>query len=82
MTANNTDLSAWLSGVHYYEFDSSKGMVTLRGKGAWIGFPFPGAASNHGTNLPDSVTFAVSFEQMASFDLMSVNLPAIGLFDM
>lgn len=73
MTVNNTDLSVWLSGVHHYEFNCSSGTVILRGRGAWIGFPFLGTASNHGTNLPDSVAFTVSFEQNASFDLMTVN---------
>lgn len=72
MVVNNTDLSVWLSGVHNFEFFSSNGII-LKGEGAWIGFPFLGTSSNHGTNLPDSVAFTVSFEQMSSFDLMTVN---------
>ncbi|MDZ7743666.1 MAG: PKD domain-containing protein [Bacteroidota bacterium] len=72
MVVNNTDLSVWLSGVHNFEFFSSNGII-LKGEGAWIGFPFLGTSSNHGINLPDSVAFSVSFEQMSSFDLMTVN---------
>ncbi len=72
MVVNNTDLSAWLSGVHNYEFLYGREII-LRGKGAWIGFPYLGTSSNHGTNLPDSVAFTVNFEQMSSYDLMTVN---------
>lgn len=72
MVVNNTDLSVWLSDVHDFEFYNSTG-ITLLGKGAWIGFPFLGTSSDHGTSLPDSVTFYVSFEEMSSFDLMTVN---------
>ncbi|MDA3942899.1 MAG: PKD domain-containing protein [Bacteroidetes bacterium] len=72
MVVDNIDLSVWLSGVHNFEKSSYNG-ITLRGKGAWIGFPFLGTSSNHGINLPDSVAFNVSFEQMSSFDLMTVN---------
>lgn len=72
MVVNDTDLSVWLSGVHAFEFLSSDRLI-LKGKGAWIGFPFLGTSSNHGTNLPDSVAFNVSFEQKSFFDLMTVN---------
>jgi hypothetical protein len=69
---DDVDLTLWLSGVHNFEFFSFNEII-LKGKGAWIGFPFLGTSSNHGTNLPDSTIFTVSFEQMATFDLMTVN---------
>jgi hypothetical protein len=71
MVVDDTDLTPWLSGVHNFEFCSSN-CIILRGKGAWIGFPYLGTSSNHGTNLPDSVAFTVNFEQMLSYDLMTV----------
>ncbi|PKP10437.1 MAG: hypothetical protein CVU09_07255 [Bacteroidetes bacterium HGW-Bacteroidetes-4] len=73
MVVNTVDLSLWLSARHNFEYNESEGIIILRGKGAWIGFPFLGTSSNHGTNLPDSVAFFVSVEAMPSFDLMSVN---------
>lgn len=73
MIVNNTDLSVWLSNIHSFEFLSCSDEIILRGNGAWIGFPFLGTSSNHGIDLPDSVAFTVSFEQMPSFDLMTVN---------
>jgi hypothetical protein len=73
MVVDNKDLKLWLSGIHRYDFDHSKEIVTLRGKGAWIGFPFLGSTSNHGTNMPDSISFKVSFEHMADYDIMTVN---------
>lgn len=72
MVVGDTDLTPWLSGVHSFEFSSSN-IITLRGKGAWIGFPFLGTSSNHGTNMPDSIAFNVSFDHMQNFDLMTVN---------
>lgn len=73
MMVNDTDLSLWLSGTHSYDFDITNGMVILRGKGVWIGLPSLGSTSNHGTNMPDSVAFTISIEQMPTFDLMTVN---------
>ncbi len=72
MLVNGKDVSAWLSGTYSYDFDPVNEMVTLRGKGAWIGFPFLGTDSNHGSDLPDSITFQVHFENMPGFDLMTV----------
>jgi hypothetical protein len=73
MVVDDVDLTLWLSSVHNFDFFSCNGTILLIGKGAWIGFPFLGTSSNHGTNLPDSVAFMVSFEQLSSFDLMTVN---------
>jgi hypothetical protein len=73
MVVNAIDLSPWLSGNHTFEFLSAKNEIILRGKGAWIGFPFLGTSSDHGTNLPDSVAFTVHVENFSSFDLMTVN---------
>ncbi len=73
MVVNEVDLSPWLSGNHTFEFLSAKNEIILRGKGAWMGFPFLGTSSNHGTNLPDSVAFTVHVENFTSFDLMTVN---------
>ncbi|WP_296622393.1 PKD domain-containing protein [Marivirga sp.] len=73
MIVKGSDLSAWLSGSYSYEFDTSAEMIILRGKGAWMGFPFLGTNSNHGINLPDSVAFKINIEQMSNFDLMTIN---------
>ncbi|MGE4289667.1 MAG: PKD domain-containing protein [Salinivirgaceae bacterium] len=73
MVVNQVDLSPWLSGNHTFEFNSAKNEMILRGKGAWIGFPFLGTSSDHGTNLPDSVAFSVRIENFPLFDLMTVN---------
>ena len=72
MVLDDVDLTLWLSGVHQFEYLGGNEIILI-GKGAWIGFPFLGTSSNHGTNMPDSVAFTVSFEQMSSFDLMTVN---------
>jgi hypothetical protein len=72
MVVNETDLTAWLSGTHSFEKINDE-MIILKGKGAWIGFPFLGSTSNHGTNLPDSIVFSYNIKQTSSFDLLTVN---------
>ena len=39
VNACGDDVSAWGSGSHNFEFNSSTGKITLTGTGAWIGIP-------------------------------------------
>lgn len=67
-----TDVSAWLSGTHSFEYTPSTGMVTLSGLGAWIGLPKTGTTGE--VTVPQtSVTFkVVSIEEFDGYDLMNV----------
>ncbi len=71
VNADGMDVSAWLGGTHAFEYDPSSGMVTLTGEGAWIGLPK--AATDGEVSVPqNSVTFKISIEEHAGYDLMHV----------
>lgn len=57
----------FLSGNYSYEFESSKELIILIGKGAWMEFLFLGSETNYGINVPDSVAFNFIIEQMSNF---------------
>lgn len=73
MIVNGTNLSSWLSGTHSYKLDTDIRRIILRGKGAWMGFPFLGTKENHGINLPDSTAFAYAIEELPNYDLLTIN---------
>ncbi len=69
--ADGEDLSAWLGGTHAFEYNSSTGMVTLTGEGAWIGLPK--VATDGEVTVPqNSVTFEISIEEHSGYDEMHV----------
>lgn len=50
------DVSAWLSGSHSFEYNSSTGKITLTGTGAWIGIPKLGTSTTF-TTPQSSIVF-------------------------
>ncbi len=65
------DVSAWLSGTHQFEYDSSTGTVTLIGEGAWIGLVKCGTDGHHAVPQ-NSVSFQIEIEERDGYDLMVV----------
>ncbi|MFK7952375.1 MAG: hypothetical protein AB8B73_05980, partial [Ekhidna sp.] len=53
------DVSAWLSGTHSFEYNSSTGKITLTGNGAWIGIPKLGTTTTYLTPQPSVIFDAV-----------------------
>ena len=61
------DVSAWLSGTHTFDYNSSTGKITLTGMGAWIGIPKLGTDTDTNQTPQSAVTFdAVLVEGGAS----------------
>lgn len=74
MMINGTDVSAWLSATHAYEYDPATGTLTLNGEGAWIGISKLGTDGEHGATIVSSVSCNISFDDSNSgYDLMYLN---------
>jgi len=71
VNADGVDVSAWLGGTHQFEYESSTGMVTLIGEGAWMGLPK--TATDGEVAVPQtSVSFKVEITEKDGFDHMYV----------
>ncbi len=65
------DLSAWLSGMHTFEYNPNTNMITLNGLGAWIGLVRVG--TNDIVTVPQtSLSFGIEITQHDGHDLMYV----------
>ncbi len=65
------DVSAWLSGTHQFEYDSSTNTVTLKGEGAWIGICKLGTDDEYPVPQ-NSVSFKIEIEERDGYDHMLV----------
>ncbi len=66
------DLSPLLGGTHQFEFDPNTNMVTLLGRGAWMGMPQM-TSTEESPELVDSKSFKVVVEEKQGYDLMTVS---------
>ncbi len=73
MVVNGVDLSLWRSSTHTFQVNFEDQSITLFGKGAWMGFPYLGTTENHGTNMPDSVTFSYTIVSLENHDVLTIN---------
>jgi len=80
INSDGVDVSAFLSGTHQFEFESSTNMVTLNGYGAWMGMPQ--MTSTEESSVPvDSKMFKIeSIEEHDGYDLMIISYTYDGLY--
>ncbi|MDN4166692.1 PKD domain-containing protein [Cytophagales bacterium LB-30] len=71
VNACGTDVSAWLSGTHSYEYNASTGELTLSGTGAWIGIPKLGT-SGIVTEPTNEVKAKITITENEGYDVMLV----------
>jgi len=65
------DLSAWLGGIHSYDYNPNTNIITLNGLGAWIGLMHVGTDGDN--YLPQtSVSFNAEIEERDGYDYMHV----------
>ncbi len=76
---SGTDVSAFLTGSHTYEFNSSIQEVTLNGLGAWIGLPHL-TTTEESPNLVESKRFKINIQENEGFDVMTVAYAYDGVF--
>ncbi|MFY0624851.1 MAG: PKD domain-containing protein [Reichenbachiella sp.] len=73
------DIDAFRNTTHSFEFESSTGVITLTGMGAWIGIPKLGSTGER--IVPELETsFQVSVEQFTGYDVMLVEFIYDGVY--
>ncbi len=71
VNSDGANVSAWLSGTHSFEYNTTTNMVTLNGMGAWMGLPQ--LTTNGEQNTPvASKSFKITIEEHEGYDLMIV----------
>lgn len=79
VNADGTDVSAWLSGTHQFDYDPSAGTLTLSGEGAWIGLVK--VTPNGDVNVPQqSVQYDISITEEDGYDLMVISVTGDGFY--
>jgi PKD repeat protein len=71
VNACGDDVSAWLSGTHQFDYNSSTGSLTLTGTGAWIGIPKL-TTSGESITPVNTITTQISIEEFDGYDVMLV----------
>ena len=71
LNSDGADVSAWLSGTHSFEYNSSTHMVTLNGTGAWMGLPQLTTDGEQNTPAA-SKSFKITIEERDGYDHMIV----------
>lgn len=73
MTIDGTDVSAWGSGTHQFEYNTTDGELTLTGVGAWLVIPNSGTDGPHDiTAFPSNKTVPVVLREEAGYDILEV----------
>ena len=79
VNGDGTDVSAWLSGTHDFDYDPSAGTLTVTGEGAWLGLikVTPGGD----VKVPQqSVQYDVTITEEEGYDLMVVSITGDGWY--
>ncbi|TVQ11203.1 MAG: PKD domain-containing protein [Bacteroidetes bacterium] len=71
VNSGGTNVSAWLSGTHAFEYNPSTNMVTLNGTGAWMGLPQLTTTGEQNTPVA-SKSFRITIEERDGYDYMHV----------
>jgi PKD repeat protein len=70
---DGADVSAWASGTHSFNYESSTGEVTLTGMGAWMGLVHAVGLPDLYSNVPTaSRTFNIEIAEETGYDLMTL----------
>ncbi len=70
---DGVDVSAFLSGTHAFEYNSSTNMVTLNGFGAWMGMPQMTTTGESSVPVATKTFKIESIEQHEGYDLMVIS---------